>query len=87
MSSGFNGIPIRSAEIINEKLGLKFPESIDAEDLQRTNPHHRHFEDCCAWDCWTNEFPRRHIYSWATMTHCVKHGIALDLSDPFDIEV
>ncbi len=95
MSSGFNGIPIRSigrtrialAKMLNDKLALRGFDRIHPEDLKRTNPNHRHWEDCCAWDCWTCEIPRRHIYSWATMTDLVKRGF--EIADPkaHDIEV
>ena len=96
MSSGYNGIPIRSvgrtrerlACLLNDSLGLTGTQyEIQAEDLCRTNPFHRHFEDCCAWDCYTTEPLRRHVFSWATMTHCVRHGISPDFSNLTDIEV
>lgn len=96
MSSGYNGIPIRSvgktrerlAEMLNDALGLNgSPFALEAEDLKRTNPYHRHYEDCCAWDCQTRERPPRHIYSWSTMGNLVKRGIKPDFSDPHDIEV
>lgn len=95
MSSGFNGIPIRGvgrtrerlAEMLNAALGLAGNDCIAPEDLKRTNPYHRHYEDTCAWDCFTNEPRKRHVFSWASMTYCVKHGIKPDLTDPNDIEV
>ncbi len=95
MSSGFNGIPIRSvgrirerlAEMLNEKLGLVGFVQIPPEDLHRTNPNHRHWEDCCAWDCYTNEAPRRHIYSWATMTRLVREGFVISDPKSYDIEI
>ncbi len=95
MSSGFNGIPIRGvgrtrerlAEMLNKSLGLDHPYLIAPEDLKRTNPYHRCYEDTCAWDCFTREPLKRHIYSWSTMTSLVKHGIKPDLSEPYDIEV
>jgi hypothetical protein len=96
VSSGFNGIGIRSvgrtreklADMLNEKLGLVDDNQIQAEDLKRTNPYHRHYEDCCAWDCMTNERPvSRHIYSWATMSHLAKHGFSIPDTKAHDIEV
>lgn len=96
MSSGYNGIPIRGvgrtrerlADMLNAALKLNgTPWPIAAEDLKRTNPYHRHYEDCCAWDVQTREPVSRHIYSWASMTICVQRGITPDFSDPFDIEV
>jgi hypothetical protein len=96
MSSGYNGIPIRGvgrtrerlAAMLSRALGLSGTQyELQAEDLNRTNPYHRCWEDSCAWDCWTREPVRRHVYSWATMTHCVKHGVRPDSTDPFDVEV
>lgn len=95
MSSGYNGIPIptvgrtreKLADMLNTALGLTGLDGIDAEDIRRTNPYHRKWEDSCAWDCHTNERVRRHVYSWATMTHCVKHGIIVTDKDAHDIEV
>lgn len=95
MSSGFNGIPIRSvgrtrerlAEMLNVALGLTGTACIAPEDIKRTNPYHRCYEDTCAWDCYTHEEVKRHVYSWATKTHLVKHGVKPDFTDPYDIEV
>lgn len=96
MSSGFNGIPIRGvgrtrerlAEMLNEALKLEGADCIAPEDLHRTNPYHRCYEDTCAWDCYyTQGGLRRHVYSWATMTHCVKHGITPEFDGPCEIEV
>jgi hypothetical protein len=104
MSSGWNGIPIRGVGKTRHKLAEMLCQLtgvlVEAEDLQRTNPNHRHWEDCCAWDCWgtrpakgTVPAHKVHIYSWDTMTACVKHGIVLvgNASDhqasPCDIEV
>jgi hypothetical protein len=97
MSSGFNGIPIRGvgrtrerlADMLNEALKLNgTPYAIAATDLKRTNPYHRCYEDTCAWDVYTREPLKRHVYSWATMTALVKLGkLQPDFSEPFDIEV
>ena len=95
MSSGFNGIPIRSvgrtriklAEMLNVALDLTGPDCIRPEDLKRTNPNHRCWEDCCAWDCWTRSKPKQHIYSWATMTFVVKNGFTITDKKSLDIEV
>ncbi len=83
MSSGYNGIPIRGvgktrerlADMLNEHFQIAPEHAIAAEDIHRTNPYHRHYEDTCAWDVWTHEPVKRHFYSWATMTHVVKNGI------------
>jgi len=91
MSSGWNGIPIRGlgrvrrklAELLCKETGLL----VEAHELQRTNPNHRHWEDCCAWDCYatkpktgSNPSYKVHIYSWDTMTECSK-GITIVKDD------
>jgi hypothetical protein len=105
VSSGWNGIPIRGlgktrrklAELLCRETGLL----VEPHDLKRTNPNHRHYEDCCAWDCYAIR-PRKgsvpehkvHIYSWDTMTACVR-GIDITKDDYtstggislFDLEV
>ena len=105
MSSGWNGIPIRGlgktrrklAELLCKETGLL----VEPHKLHRTNPHHRHFEDCCAWDCYairpktgSTQSYEVHIYSWDTMAACAK-GIEIVKDDYtstggislFDIEV
>lgn len=98
MSSGRNWIPIRGdigkvRYRLAEKLCQLTGWLVTAEDLQRTNPTNQHFEDCCAWDCWAvipGKSFKAHIYSWDTMTACVRHGVVKvsdNPSDPYDIEV
>lgn len=106
MSTGWNGIPIRGlgqtrrklAELLCKTTGLL----VDPHKLQRTNPNHRHYEDCCAWDCYATK-PKTgsaqsykvHIYSWDTMTNCVRNGIEVVKDDYtstggislFDVEI
>lgn len=105
MSSGYNGIPIRGigrtrfklAELLTKETGIL----VEAHDLRRTNPHHRHYEDCCAWDCYgikpacgSRPAYKVHIYSWDTMTDCAE-GIEIVKDDYtstggislFDLEV
>ena len=96
MSSGWNGIPIRSvgktrhklAEMICKLTGLL----VEAHQLQRTNPHHRKWEDCCAWDCYAvrpGHPGKVHVYSWDTMQQCVKNGIVIVTNGltSFDMEI
>lgn len=84
MSSGYNGITIRSVGKIRLKLAEQLCQLtgwlVTAEDLQRTNPNHRHWEDCCAWDCWAvipGKPFKGHIYSWDTMTECARRGVVV----------
>lgn len=106
MSSGWNGIGIKNvghtryrlAELLCQVTGVL----VEAEDIQRTNPWHRHYEDCCAWEATGTRpaaegRPPMHvsIYSWDSMTRCVKSGIEQVTEDykstggisPYKIEV
>jgi hypothetical protein len=55
---------------------------VEAHEIQRSNPIHQHYADCCAWDCWV-ALPaqpgaparRIHVYSWDKMRDCVRYGI------------
>lgn len=106
VSSGWNGIPIPSVGKTRRKLAEMLCQAtgllVEAHDLRRTNPNHRHWEDCCAWDCYamkpgngTRSPYKVHIYSWDTMTACVKSGIEIVKDDYtstggislFDIEI
>lgn len=105
MSSGWNGIRIRGLGKVRRKLADLLCKEVgvlvEAHDLKRTNPNVRHWEDCCAWDCYaikpaTSSHPayKVHIYSWDPMTACSK-GIDIVKDDYtstggislFDIEV
>ena len=85
MSSGWNGIPIKSVGDTRRKLAAMLEQLtgwlVEPHKICRTNPTNQYFEDCCAWDVWcdvpsNNEehFPA-HIYSWDRMKDCVKYGV------------
>jgi hypothetical protein len=69
------------AELLTKKTGALF----EPHKLLQNNPMHIHYEDVCLWDAWgvlpaTEQIPvarRIHVYSWDTMTSCVKEGISL----------
>lgn len=94
MSSGWNGIEIKSvgrtrrklAELICKQTGFL----IEAHELQRTNPNVQHFEDCCAWDAWMiipGSNPRKaHVYSWSPMGECAK-GFIIETDGHYDYEI
>lgn len=106
MSSGWNGIGIKNvgrtryrlAEMIFQVTGV----IVEAENIDRTNPWHRHYEDCCAWSV-DGIRPAKvgktamqvNVYSWDTMSRCVKNGIEEVKEDyqsiggisPYQIEV
>lgn len=102
MSSGWNGIPIRGVGRIRRKLAEMICKQtgllVDADKIQRTNPYHRRYEDCCAWDCYATKKSgskyKVHIYSWDTMTACSR-GFEIQKDDytstggisVFDIEL
>lgn len=92
MSSGNNWIPIRGVGKVRIKLAARIKELLDVdvqpENIQRTNPNHRHFEDCVAWDCWGLQRGRRvQVHSWDTMTVCARKGIVRIGHDSIMIEV
>lgn len=101
MSSGYNGIPIREVGKTRIKLAKLIEKLtgclVEPHRILRTNPYHRKWEDCCAWDCWATRPGAQpqmvHIYSWDTMTECVQRGIVLVYApdhhsyDKFDMEV
>lgn len=95
MSSGYNGIPIRSvgrtriklAAMLNEKLALGPFERIRPEDIRRSNPHHRCWEDSIAWECYILSIPNRRVYSWAKMTQLVREGFTIDDPKANEIEI
>jgi hypothetical protein len=83
MSSGWNGIGIKSVGKTRRKLAdliCRLTGGVcDPEDIERTNPNVRHYEDCCAWEVWV-QMPngrKETFHSWCTMADCVKHGIVI----------
>lgn len=60
-------------------------------DLDSNNPYYSSiYFDGCSWDGTSSGRDERlhmHVFSWSTMSECIKNGISVTMEGPFDAEI